>query len=73
MSKEYAPKGSKKNKEKVAGWVDDFTDDAAYNFESYADCFVSENLIQKYIKDGKVPLSNEVKESWRNNGKSGRA
>ena len=48
VSKEYAlPKGSKKKREKVAGWVDDLTDDAAYNFESYADCFVSENLIRK--------------------------
>ena len=62
VSKEYATKGSKKKKEKVAGWVDGLTDDAAYNFESYADCFVSENLIRKYIKDGKVPLSNEAKE-----------
>ncbi|HXK39864.1 MAG TPA: hypothetical protein VJ837_03450, partial [Candidatus Paceibacterota bacterium] len=77
VSKEYAPKGSKKKREKVAGWVDGLADDAAYNFESYADCFVSENLIRKYIKDGKVPLSNEAKEvakQWkeREAGKQGK-
>jgi hypothetical protein len=62
VSKEYAPKGSKKKKEKVAGWVDGLTDDAAFNFESYADCFVSENLIRKYIKDKKLALSEEAKQ-----------
>jgi hypothetical protein len=63
VSKEYAlPRGSKKKKEKVAAWVDGLTDDAAFNFESYADCFVSENLIRRYVKDAKLPLSNEAKQ-----------
>jgi hypothetical protein len=63
VSKEYSlPTGSKKKKEKVAGWVDELTDDAAFNFESYADCFVSENLIRKYIKTAKVALSDEAKQ-----------
>jgi hypothetical protein len=72
VSKEYAPKGSKKKKEKVAGWIDGLTDDAAYNFESYADCFVSENLIRKYIKDTKLALSNEAKQvakQWKDKEK----
>ena len=37
------------------------SNDAAFNFESYADCFVSENLIRKYIRDKKLPLSEEAK------------
>jgi len=61
VSKEYGlPKG-KVNRGKVGGWVEDLSSDAAFNFESYADCFVSENLIRKYIKDRKLPLSNEAK------------
>jgi hypothetical protein len=61
VSKDYdLPKGSAK-KGKVASWVDALADDAAFNFESYADCFVSENLMRKYIKEEKLPLSNEAK------------
>ncbi len=43
-------KGTPKRSGKVAGWVEGLSDDAAFNFESYADCFVSENLVRKYIK-----------------------
>jgi hypothetical protein len=46
VSQEFGlPKGAI-NKDKVAGWVDELSDDAAFNFESYADCFVSENLVE---------------------------
>ncbi len=62
VSKEYdLPKSSPK-KGTVAGWVDELSDDAVFNFESYADCFVSENLIRRYIKEKKLPLSKEAKE-----------
>ncbi len=62
VSKDYdLPKGSPK-KGKVAGWVDALSDDAAFNFESYADCFVSENLVRRYIKDKRLPLSREAKQ-----------
>lgn len=61
VSKEYdLPKGSKK-KGTVGGWVDELSDDAAFNFESYADCFISENLVRKYIKEKKLGLSSEAK------------
>ena len=39
----------------------ELSDDAAFNFESYADCFISENLVRKYIKKEKLPLSTEAK------------
>jgi hypothetical protein len=62
VSREFGlPKGAV-NKDEVAGWVDDLSDDAAFNFESYADCFVSENLVRRYIKHKKLPLSKEAKE-----------
>jgi Histidine kinase-, DNA gyrase B-, and HSP90-like ATPase len=61
VSKEYDLSKSSANKGKVAGWVDGLSGDAAFNFESYADCFVSENLMRKYIKEKKLPLSKEAK------------
>lgn len=62
VSQEFdLPKGSA-NKDEVGGWVGDLSDDAAFNFESYADCFVSENLVRRYIKHRKLPLSKEAKE-----------
>jgi hypothetical protein len=46
---------------KVHGWVRDLGDDARYNFASYAECFVSENLIRRYIQEKNIPLSIEAK------------
>ena len=61
VSKEFRLSKQSDNKDKVAGWVDELTDDAAFNFESYADCFISENLVRRYIKHKKLPLSKEAK------------
>lgn len=68
VAKEYAPSKGSTNRGKVGGWVGDLSDDAAFNFESYADCFVSENLLRKFIKEKKLPLSKEAKaeaKRWR--------
>jgi hypothetical protein len=68
VSEEYiAPEGTA-NKERVDGWIDGLADDAKYNFGSYAECFVSENLIRKYIDEENVELSEEAKRDigqWR--------
>ena len=68
ISNEYSlPKGSK-NKDKVDAWVEGLQDDAAFNFESYADCFVSENLTRKYISERKIKLSTEAQrdaDAWK--------
>lgn len=44
----------------VEDWVDDLKDDAAFNFTSYAECFISENLIREYIYNDKISLSPEA-------------
>ena len=62
VSQEFGLSMKSANKDKVSGWVDELTDDAAFNFESYADCFVSENLVRRYIKQKRIPLSKEAKE-----------
>lgn len=54
-----SPKGSKAA-DKVDYWVNELSSDAAFNFESYAECFVSENLVRAYIKEKRIPLSPEA-------------
>jgi hypothetical protein len=77
ISAEYEPAADSKTGKKVDAWFDVLRDDAAFNFESYGECFVSENLLRKFIEDRKVPLSKEAKavvKQWkeaeaRNKGK----
>jgi hypothetical protein len=61
VSKEFGLSQQSANKDEVAGWVDELQDDASFNFESYADCFVSENLVRRFMKHKKVGLSPEAK------------
>jgi len=62
VSEEYALGGEdqKEKREKVEHWVADLSADAAFNFGSYAECFVSENLVRKYIGENKIELSKEA-------------
>jgi hypothetical protein len=71
VSNEYGLAKKSKNKDEVDGWVDDLTDDAAFNFQSYAECFISENLVRKYVRRKKMPLSPEAKTEaglWKKRG-----
>ena len=57
VSEEYdLPKGSE-NRQKVDGWVGGLSEDATFNFESYAECFISENLVRKYIHEKNLPMT----------------
>ncbi|MGB8816143.1 MAG: ATP-binding protein [Minisyncoccia bacterium] len=51
-SKDYS--GVKNNK--VGSWVKELQPDAEFNIPSYVDCFISENLIRKFIKHKKISL-----------------
>lgn len=62
VSEEYSLPEEADTKDKVRQWVKDLADDAQFNFSSYAECFVSENLIRKYIEDKKIPLSKEAQD-----------
>lgn len=58
VSGEYEPPENSENRKKVDGWVDELRDDATFNFESYAECFISENLLRKHIEEkGLTPTS----------------
>jgi hypothetical protein len=68
VSDEYGLSKSSTNSDEVSSWVDDLAEDAWFNFESYADCFISENLIRRHIEVRKLPLSPEAKttaDEWR--------
>lgn len=60
VSKGFQPRKGTKGRDKVDKWVDDLAADARFNFESYAECFVSENLVRRYIRDRNMPLSKEA-------------
>lgn len=62
ISEEYSPPEGSANKSKIDKWVDELSNDAQFNFSSYGECFISENLIRKYIEDKKIPLSPNAQE-----------
>lgn len=62
VSKEFEPTKNSKTADKVDSWVADLADDAAFNFESYAECFISENLVRRFIKEKRIALSKEANE-----------
>jgi hypothetical protein len=62
ISKDFDLSKGSKNKAKIDRWIDDLSDDAAFNFSSYAECFISENLVRKYINEKNVTLSKEAQD-----------
>ena len=68
VSEDFSLPKESENRKKVNLWVNELADDAQFNFSSYAECFVSENLIRKYIEEEKIPLSPEAereRDKWK--------
>lgn len=68
VSEGYTRKPGFKNKTKIDKWVEKLSGDATFNFGSYAECFVSENLIREFIRSKRIAFSPEaVKEitKWK--------
>jgi hypothetical protein len=63
VSQGFEPAKGTRGSGKVDKWVSGLASDARYNFESYAECFVSENLVRRYIEDQKMTLSTEALEA----------
>lgn len=57
---DYTPPKDSSQKDIVEGWVKSLSSEAQYNVASYADCFVSENLLRKFIKHKGLALSPEA-------------
>ena len=61
-------KENSKSRKKVDGWIKDISEDAEFNFSSYGECFVSENLLRYYIVDKKITIPadwNKRMADWR--------
>lgn len=48
-------------------WIEDLQPEAEFNIPSYVDCFLSENLVRKFIRHKKLPLKSrlDVINHWR--------
>lgn len=61
-------KDNSKSRKKVDGWIKAISEDAEFNLSSYGECFVSENLLRKYIteKDISIPqnIQNKI-DDWK--------
>ena len=44
ISEDFIPPKNSVNHDKVEGWISKLSDDAQYNFGSYGECFISENI-----------------------------
>lgn len=64
VSEQYSLPDTGENKAKVDGWVDGLTEDATFNLASYAECFISENLVRRYIEDGSIALTPEAEREF---------
>lgn len=60
VSSEYQQKKGSPTKETIDLWLDKLADDAQFNLSSYAQCFVSENIVRKYITHKNIPLSKNI-------------
>lgn len=63
ISKDFIPTGTNEpNKKKVEKWVSELDEDATFNFSSYGECFISENLLRKHITDKGIALGDKREE-----------
>jgi hypothetical protein len=60
VAEEYAVSGDDKSAKRIDAWVNELVEDARFNFGSYAECFISENLIRRLIAETKTPLTREA-------------
>lgn len=60
VSSDFLKNKKGKGKSKVEKWIDDLSQDAAFNFESYGECFISENLLRNYVIDKKIPIPQKL-------------
>lgn len=61
-------KDNSKSRKKVDSWINAIRDDAEFNLSSYSECFVSENLLRKYINEKNIPIPQSVQnkiDDWK--------
>ncbi|MCE8472765.1 hypothetical protein LZ189_27630, partial [Rhodovulum sulfidophilum] len=48
-AKDFEPRDDAPGKDDVDNWLEEILPDAEFNTSAYVDCFLSENLVRKYI------------------------
>lgn len=64
VADEYRSRGSGEagsTRHEVDEWVDDLSEDAKFSFSSFAECYVAENLVRKYIRKKGLGLTRSHK------------
>lgn len=64
VADEYEVSDDSDKKRLVESWVNSLGNDAQFNFSSYAECFISENLVRKFIEEKQIPLSKEADDEY---------
>lgn len=75
VSGEYEPPENSESKQRVDSWVGELREDATFNFESYAESFMSENLIRKYISAKNIQLDATAQQEvqrWKTREETGK-
>lgn len=57
---EYTDGGGPEAEDLVKQWARELSQDAEFNFSSYGECFVSENIVRKYIGHKHIATSTEA-------------
>ena len=66
-------KDNSTSRKKVDSWIKAISEDAEFNFSSYGECFVSENLLRYYIRDKKITIPQKIQnqiDSWKSGAES---
>lgn len=61
ITDEFIPPKESIYRTKVDEWIDQLSKDAEYNVTAYAECFISENILRKYINHRTIAISTEAK------------
>lgn len=61
ITNEYKPPKSSSLSNKVDEWINILSKESQFNITSYAECFISENLLRKYIQYKEIQLSKKAK------------
>lgn len=59
--KDFQPDDDAPTKDAVEAWLTEMQSDAEFNTSAYVDCFLSENLVRKYIAEKQIQPSDGVK------------
>lgn len=75
LFKESAEGYSGTGNDAVESWIKDLREDAEFNVPAYVDCFLSENLVRRYVSENNISTVSEQAEinKWRQVETNGKA